>query len=136
MIMALVAGLSMRHAWAERFRADRIGGCGATHYSVWKDCAAFRRDGPVFSIARCAVPDMYFHQELHEDCGCSAYIVGSRPARQVIVVDPAVTIAPYLELTQQHGFRIVAAIDTHTHADHVSGARALAAATGADLCLH
>jgi hydroxyacylglutathione hydrolase len=82
------------------------------------------------------VPDMYFHQELHEDCGCSAYIVGSRPAREVIVVDPAVTIAPYLELTHQHGFRIVAVIDTHIHADHVSGARALAAATGADLCLH
>ncbi|HLZ70161.1 MAG TPA: MBL fold metallo-hydrolase [Dehalococcoidia bacterium] len=82
------------------------------------------------------MPDMYFHQELHEDCGCSAYIVGSRPAREVMVVDPAVEIEPYLELTRQHGFRILSVIDTHIHADHVSGARALAAATGAELCLH
>ncbi len=82
------------------------------------------------------MPDMYFHQELHEDCGCSAYIVGSRVQRVVAVIDPSVEIGPYLELIRQHAFAITHVVDTHIHADHVSGARALAEATGATLCLH
>jgi glyoxylase-like metal-dependent hydrolase (beta-lactamase superfamily II)/rhodanese-related sulfurtransferase len=82
------------------------------------------------------MPDMYFHQELHEDCGCSSYIVGSRVANEVAVVDPAVDVAPYLERAHQHAFRIRYVVDTHIHADHVSGARALAQAAGAPLCLH
>src|SRR5438132_11804735 len=82
------------------------------------------------------MPEMYFHQELQADCGCSAYVVGSRATHEVAVVDPAIAIEPYQELAQQHGFRITYVIDTHIHADHVSGARALAAATGAELCLH
>src|SRR5438105_13763800 len=83
-----------------------------------------------------AMPAMHFHQELHEDCGCSAYVVGSRATHEVAVVDPAIDIQPYLDLSRQHGFRMTYVVDTHIHADHVSGARALAAATGAELRLH
>lgn len=52
------------------------------------------------------------------------------------VVDPQEDAAPYLRLAEAKGLRVTHVIDTHTHADHVSGARALAEATGAQLYLH
>jgi hydroxyacylglutathione hydrolase len=82
------------------------------------------------------MPDMYFKQMLHEDCGCSSYVVGGRQTNEVAVIDPALDIAETLELVRLRGFHVRQVIDTHIHADHVSGARHLAAATGAELCMH
>jgi glyoxylase-like metal-dependent hydrolase (beta-lactamase superfamily II)/rhodanese-related sulfurtransferase len=79
---------------------------------------------------------MYFKQLLHDDLGCSSYFIASRHSRDAVVVDPAYDIQPYLDLAAERGYRIVMAIDTHLHADHLSGNRRLAAATGAELCLH
>jgi hydroxyacylglutathione hydrolase len=79
---------------------------------------------------------MYFKQFLHDDLGCSSYFVAARASRDAIVVDPAYDIQPYLDLANERGYRIRLVIDTHLHADHLSGNRKLAAATGADLCLH
>ena len=81
------------------------------------------------------MPDMYFKQVLHEDCGCSSYIVGSHHSHEVAVIDPSPDIELYLDTSHDREFRIRYVIDTHIHADHVSGARALAARTGAELCL-
>jgi hydroxyacylglutathione hydrolase len=52
------------------------------------------------------------------------------------VCDPIEQIEPYLRISQQTGMKIRYVIDTHVHADHVSGARRLAEATGADYVLH
>lgn len=79
---------------------------------------------------------MYFKQFLNDDLGCSAYLIASRESREAAVVDPAMDIRPYLALAEERGYRITHVIDTHIHADHVSGNRALAAATGASVCLH
>jgi hydroxyacylglutathione hydrolase len=79
---------------------------------------------------------MYFKQFLHDDTGCASYFLASRQSREALVVDPQLDVRPYLELAAERGYRIVLVIDTHLHADHVSGNRALAAATGAELCLH
>ncbi len=79
---------------------------------------------------------MYFKQFLDERCGCASYLVASRVTHEAAVIDPALDIAPYADLLRQRDFRLRYVIDTHVHADHVSGARALAAATGAELCLH
>jgi len=79
---------------------------------------------------------MYFKQFLHDDLGCSSYFVASRASREAVVVDPAYDIRPYLELAEERGYQIRLVIDTHLHADHLSGNRKLAAATGAELCLH
>lgn len=82
------------------------------------------------------MPEVYFKQLLHEDCGCSSYIVGGRQTNEVAVIDPGLDLAETEELIGRHGFRVRFVIDTHIHADHVSGARALAAATGAALCMY
>lgn len=50
--------------------------------------------------------------------------------------DPVEQIEPYLRLSQETGIKIRYVIDTHVHADHVSGARRLVETTGADYVLH
>jgi glyoxylase-like metal-dependent hydrolase (beta-lactamase superfamily II)/rhodanese-related sulfurtransferase len=79
---------------------------------------------------------MYFKQFLHDETGCASYFVASRQSREAAVIDPQHHIRPYLELAEEREYRIVQVIDTHLHADHISGNRALAAATGARLLLH
>jgi hydroxyacylglutathione hydrolase len=79
---------------------------------------------------------MYFKQFLHDERGCASYFLASRESREAAIIDPQLDIQPYLDLAAERGYRIVLVIDTHLHADHVSGNRKLAAATGAQLCLH
>src|SRR5262249_16753372 len=79
---------------------------------------------------------MYFKQILNERCGCASYMIASRKTREAAVIDPAIDTAPYDALLREREFRLRYVIDTHIHADHVSGARRLADAHGAELCLH
>jgi glyoxylase-like metal-dependent hydrolase (beta-lactamase superfamily II)/rhodanese-related sulfurtransferase len=79
---------------------------------------------------------VYFKQILNEEGGCSSYVIASRQSGDAAVIDPAIDIEPYVELATRRGFKIKLAIDTHIHADHVSGARKLAAATGAEVAMH
>ena len=73
---------------------------------------------------------MYFKQFLHDDLGCSSYFIASRDSREAAVIDPHRDVQQYLDMAAERGYNIVAVIDTHLHADHVSGNRDLAAATG------
>jgi glyoxylase-like metal-dependent hydrolase (beta-lactamase superfamily II) len=79
---------------------------------------------------------MYFQQLLNQRHGCASYLVASRETGEAAVVDPALDTAQYDALLAARSQRQRYVIDTHIHADHVSGARALAAAHGAALCLH
>lgn len=62
-----------------------------------------------------------------------SYLVGDEVAGLAAVIDPRRDIDEYLERAQERGVRIVAAIDTHIHADFVSGGAALRRAVGATL---
>lgn len=55
---------------------------------------------------------------------------------EALVVDPARDLLPYDELLTESGARLVAVVDTHCHADYLSGGPALAAAHGAPYYLH
>jgi hydroxyacylglutathione hydrolase len=79
---------------------------------------------------------MYFKQILNERCGCASYLIASRESGDAAIVDPAIETEQYEALLSERGFHLRYVIDTHVHADHVSGARRLAAAHGAALCLH
>ena len=79
---------------------------------------------------------MYFKQILNEDCGCSSYIVASRSSRECAVVDPGLEVQPYLEVMQDRGLTLRYIIDTHLHADHVSGSRRLSGETGVPVSMH
>ncbi len=65
--------------------------------------------------------------------GCLSYIVGS--GSRCIVIDPSVDIDHYRNLAQKNGWTITDIVDTHLHADHISGGRDLAKVTGATLRL-
>ena len=52
------------------------------------------------------------------------------------MVDPQLEIEPYLEAAGQKAMRVSHIIETHVQADHLSGARRLAAATGAPILMH
>lgn len=65
----------------------------------------------------------------------ASYLVGCQATGEAIVIDPMRNINPYLDVADQEGLRIVAAAETHIHADFVSGARELADRVGATLYL-
>ncbi len=61
--------------------------------------------------------------------GCLSYMLISDG--EAAVVDPGRHIQTYLDLAKEHRTRITTVLDTHLHADHISGGPALAQATGA-----
>jgi hydroxyacylglutathione hydrolase len=76
---------------------------------------------------------MLFRQIIHEDLGCASYLVGDPDSGTALVVDPQWDVDPYLQLSRLHGVRIEHVLETHNHADHVSGHGRLARATGATI---
>jgi hydroxyacylglutathione hydrolase len=79
---------------------------------------------------------MLFRQILHEDLSCASYLVGDTGTGVAAVIDPQWAIEPYLRLSRLHGVRIEHVLETHNHADHVSGHGRLARATGATIHIH
>jgi hydroxyacylglutathione hydrolase len=77
-----------------------------------------------------------FRQVTHDDLGCASYLVGDDRAGIAAVVDPRFEIDVYLDLARYMGVRIEHILETHTHADHVSGHGRLAVATGATIHVH
>jgi hydroxyacylglutathione hydrolase len=62
-----------------------------------------------------------FRQFVDDDLGCASYLIGDENSGEAVVVDPAYAIEQYLEQAEQDGVRILRVLETHTHADHVSG---------------
>jgi hydroxyacylglutathione hydrolase len=77
-----------------------------------------------------------FRQVAHEDLGCASYLVGDEDAGVAAVVDPRLEIDEYLRLARYLSVSIEHILETHNHADHVSGHGRLAAATGARIHIH
>jgi glyoxylase-like metal-dependent hydrolase (beta-lactamase superfamily II)/rhodanese-related sulfurtransferase len=65
--------------------------------------------------------------------GCLSYLVLADG--EALVVDPAPGVQPYLDTAEARAVRIRHVLDTHIHADHLSGARELARRSGASLHL-
>ncbi|MEA2215899.1 MAG: hydroxyacylglutathione hydrolase [Solirubrobacteraceae bacterium] len=79
---------------------------------------------------------MLFRQITHDDLGCASYLIGDEHAGVAAVVDPRFQIDEYLELARYRGVTIEHVLETHNHADHVSGHGRLVAATGARIHVH
>ena len=79
---------------------------------------------------------MIFRQLTHDDLGCASYLIGDENAGIAAVVDPRLDIDEYLRLARYLGVHIEHILETHNHADHVSGHGRLLAATGATIHIH
>jgi glyoxylase-like metal-dependent hydrolase (beta-lactamase superfamily II)/rhodanese-related sulfurtransferase len=79
--------------------------------------------------------DLVFEQ-LNPDA-CRTYFLGSSGTHAAALVDPVLgSTAEYLRVLERGGWSLKYVIDTHTHADHLSGARLLSERTGADYAMH
>ena len=79
---------------------------------------------------------MIFRQVTHDDLGCASYFIGDEDAAIAAVVDPKLDIDDYLHLARYMRVSIEHILETHNHADHVSGHGRLASATGATIHVH
>ena len=79
---------------------------------------------------------MILRRFLVESSGCASYVFGCTSKGQLGVVDPHRDLVDaYIGAAAAVGSEIAQVFDTHVHADHPSGARALAERTGAALRL-
>lgn len=80
---------------------------------------------------------MIFKPFYYFETGCAAYVFGCGGLGKCAVVDAhEQDLDAYIAFAASKGMQITHVIDTHVHADHRSGGRALANATGAAYCLH
>ena len=79
---------------------------------------------------------MIFTQFVDDALGCASYLVGDAETGTAVVVDPAFAIEQYLEEAERRGVRIARTIETHTHADHISGHGRLALEHGVPVSIH
>lgn len=79
---------------------------------------------------------MFVQQFFVEGLGCASYLVGCEAKGIAAVIDPDRDVQKYLETAQNRGLKITHIIETHLHADHVSGNSELATRTGAEIYLH
>lgn len=79
---------------------------------------------------------MYLEQFFVEGLGCASYLIGCEGAGIAAVVDPDRDIQKYLTAAGERSMKITHVIETHLHADHVSGNAELAAHTDAEIYVH
>jgi hydroxyacylglutathione hydrolase len=79
---------------------------------------------------------VFFRQLLNDETACASYLLGCKAHSRFAVVDPHVDLVEeYLRIAEAQGIPIVAVLETHVQADHVSGLPELVARTGAQAYL-
>ncbi len=78
---------------------------------------------------------MYFKHIYEHGLAQASYFLGCQATKEAIVIDPKRDIDTYLETADRENLRIIKVAETHIHADFLSGARELAAVTGAEILL-
>ena len=79
---------------------------------------------------------LLFRQFVDGDLGCASYLVGDPEAGVAVVVDPSFRIEQYVEAADAAGVRIERVLETHTHADHLSGHGRLALEHGIPVAIN
>ena len=65
--------------------------------------------------------DLYFHQIPVGQMANLSYLVGSVSTREALIVDPAWSVDALLDRAESDGVKVVGALVTHYHQDHVGG---------------
>ncbi|MBA2442821.1 MAG: MBL fold metallo-hydrolase [Rubrobacter sp.] len=79
----------------------------------------------------------YVFEQFRVPRGCLGYVVADPETNLAAIVDPELEmVEPMLDAIFEHGLRPAYIVDTHTHADHISGARELRSKTVARIVMH
>ena len=79
---------------------------------------------------------MIFRQLFERESSTYTYLIGCEHTRQAVLIDTVKSeVDQYLQLLNELNLKLVYVLDTHTHADHITGAGALRDATGASTLL-
>ncbi len=76
---------------------------------------------------------MIFEQHYLDCLSQASYVIADEGTKRAVVVDPRRDVSPYLETAAEHGLSIELVLETHFHADFLSGHLELATATGAEI---
>lgn len=79
---------------------------------------------------------MLLRQFVDDDLGCASYLIGDEVTGEAVLVDPVYAVDPLLEEAARHGLSVTRVLETHTHADHVSGHGRLALEHGIPVSVH
>lgn len=69
--------------------------------------------------------DLLLKQIIRAGKGCLSYLIGSNSTKECFIVDPSQFVEEYIQIAKENGFEIKGVIETHVHADHLSGAKPL-----------
>ena len=73
---------------------------------------------------------MFFHQRFIPGLAIASYMVGDEKAKEVAVIDPTRDVDEYVRIAKEEGLHITHVLETHVHADYVSGSAELKARLG------
>ncbi|MFQ5731472.1 MAG: MBL fold metallo-hydrolase [Planctomycetaceae bacterium] len=79
---------------------------------------------------------MFFHQRFVPGLAIYSYIIGDKKTKEAAVVDPTRDVDEFLEIAEREGLRIKHVLETHVHADFVSGSREMKHRLGDDVTIH
>ena len=100
-----------------------------------RSCETPKASGDIAAFVG-TVGHVLFRQFVDDDLGCASYLIGDEQAGTAVVVDPSYAIEPYLDAARRHEVELVGVLETHTHADHVSGHGRLALEHGLPVYVH
>ena len=104
------------------------------HFEAFNLSGGTQAWGDYYAVKPVVEGDAAIYQIARPARGCLSYVIVNRG--QAIVIDPLRHINRYLSLAEDAGFEIVLVLDTHGHADHISGGPELAAAADVRYHLH
>lgn len=79
---------------------------------------------------------MFFHQRFVPGLAALSYMVGDEKAKEVAIIDPTRDVDEYVEIAKREGLRITHVLETHVHADFVSGSAELKARLDGEPTVH
>ena len=79
---------------------------------------------------------MFFHQRFIPGLAIYSYIVGDEKTKEAAVIDPTRDVDEFIEIAKREGLHIKHVLETHVHADFVSGSREMKDRLGDDVTIH
>ena len=129
-------GFMDEYAISRLYRDQKILEIGEGTNEVQRMVIAGTSGCPVSSATSFSRRRCFFRQFVDEDLGCASYLIGDATAGEAVVVDPPSRSSSTSTAAAGAGVRIVRVLETHTHADHLSGHGRFALEHGVPVSIH